>query len=58
MSLSKKQKKQLDVARKKLEKLHPLVRAAKQQMDDPEELTALKQQVAEIEAQIEKIKDG
>ncbi len=55
MALNKKQKKQLDVARKKLASLQRLVSDAKQQPDDPQELVQLQREVAEVEAQIEKI---
>lgn len=58
MTLNKKQKKQLDVARKKLVSLQRLVTAAKQQLDDPNELAQLQRQVAEVEAQIEKIQSS
>ncbi len=58
MSLNKKQKKQLDIARKKLTKLHQLVAAAKQQMDDPAELETLHNQIRDVETQIESIKNG
>lgn len=58
MSLNKKQKKQLDVARKKLTKLHQLAAATKQQMDDPSELESLQNQIKDLETQIESIKNG
>lgn len=57
MALNKKQKKQLDVARKKLAKLQQLATASKQQMDDPAELESLQNQIKELEAQIESIKN-
>lgn len=55
MALNKKQKKQLDVARKKLASLQRLLSDAKQQQDDPQELVNLQRQIAEVESQIEKI---
>jgi len=58
MALSKKQKKQIEVARRKLDRLWPLRAAAKQQLDDPQELEQLEQQIAAVEADIERIKQG
>lgn len=55
MGLNKKQKKQIDVARKKKAKLQVLLTAAKQQTDDPQEVINLQSQIAEIDANIEKI---
>jgi hypothetical protein len=58
MALNKKQKKQIDVSRKKLVKLHQLVASTKQQLDDPEELVALQKQIQDEEAKIESIKNS
>ena len=59
MALNEKQKKQLDIARKKLTKLQQLVAASKQQMDDPAEVELLQNQIVDLESQIESIKkDG
>ena len=58
MSLNKKQKKQLDVARKKLTKLQQLLTAVKQQTDEPAEVTSLQDEIAGVETQIEKIKNA
>ena len=58
MSLNKKQKKQLDVSRKKLTKLQQLLNAVKQQTDELAEITALQDEIAGVEAQIEKIKNA
>ena len=55
MALNKKQKKQLDVARKKLPGLHQLLAAAKKQMDDLQEVRDIEQRIADIERQIETI---
>ncbi len=55
MGLNKKQKKQIDVARKKKAKLQVLLTAAKQQTDDPQDVINLQNQIAEIDADIEKI---
>ncbi len=56
MTLNKKQKKQIDVLRQKIQKQRQLLTAAKQQMDDPAEVEQLQKEIAEHEAMIEKIK--
>ncbi|GAB4141660.1 MAG: hypothetical protein Tsb009_11470 [Planctomycetaceae bacterium] len=58
MALNKKQKKQMDVARKKLSNLQQLLSAAKKQLDDPAEVESLEKQIQEVELQIEAIKNG
>lgn len=56
--LNKKQKKQLDVERKKLAQLHLQLSGAKRQMDDPEEIARLQKEIAATEARIEKLKQA
>ena len=56
MGLNKKQKKQIDVLRKKQQKLQRLISAAKQQPDDPAEVPRLQGEMAAVETEIEKIK--
>jgi len=56
MGLNKKQKKQIDVARKKIQNLQQKLAGCKQQMDDPEEVRSLEAAIADQEAAIEKIK--
>lgn len=58
MGLNKKQKKQIDVLRKKQQKLQQLISAAKQQPDDPAEVPRLQGEMAAIEAEIENIKNS
>ena len=58
MALNKKQKKQLDVARKKLNELQQRLAGAKRQMDDPDEVTRLAAEVAQQQQQIQKIQEG
>ena len=58
MGLNKKQKKQIDVLRKKQQKLQQLVSAARQQPDDPTEVPRLQSELAVVEAEIEKIKNS
>ena len=55
MSLNKKQKKQLEVERKKLTHLHQLLNGAKQQMDDPQEVVRIQQEIAACESRIKKL---
>jgi len=54
--MDKKAKKKLAVLKPKLQRLQRLLAGAKQQVDDPEEITQLEQQVSETEAEIEKLK--
>lgn len=58
MTLNKKQKKQIEVARKKLNRLRELRTAAKQQLDDPQEVEQLEQHITAVQADIERIKQG
>lgn len=58
MGLNKKQKKQIDVARKKLTTLQQRLSAAKAQPDDPQEPARLQKEIDALEAEIEKIKAG
>ena len=53
--LNKKQKQQIDVARKKLAKLHQLLGYARNQPDDPAEVPRLEAEIADLQQQIEKI---
>ena len=57
MSLNKKQKKQLDVIKKKLENLRPKLSGSKQQMDDPAEVKRLEDEIADLEAQARAIRE-
>ncbi len=56
MGLDKKQKKQLEAAKKKLVKLRQQLAGARQQNDDPAEIPRLKQEVDTVEQQIHDIK--
>jgi hypothetical protein len=58
MGLNKKQKKQIEAAKNKLSKLRQLLTNAKKQPDDPAEIPRLEGEIAAIEANIEKIKNG
>lgn len=54
--MNKKTKKQLDVEHKKLTQLHLQLSGAKRQMDDPEEIARLQQEIAATETRLEKLK--
>ena len=54
MALNKKQKKQIEAARKKIQKNQQLLTAAKNQPDEPGEIDRLRQEIADLEAEIEK----
>ncbi len=58
MSLNKKQKKQLDVEHKKLKQLQLQYNGAKSQLDDPQEVARLEQEIAATNARIEKLKQA
>ncbi|MFO0977989.1 MAG: hypothetical protein U0996_16405 [Planctomycetaceae bacterium] len=56
MSLNKKQQKQIEATKNKIQRLQTLLNAAKKQPDDPQEIPQLEKQIAELNAEIEKIK--
>ena len=56
MGLNKKQKKQIEALRNKIQKNQVLISAQKDQPDDPAELVRLQAVNAKFEADIEKIK--
>ena len=56
--MDKKAKKRLEVLRQKVEKTQKLIAAAKQQTDDPDEVTQLETQIASFKAEIEQLKNG
>lgn len=55
MGLNKKQKKQIDIARKKLGELRQRLAGSKKQADDPEETRRLQEEIKTLETQVEKI---
>jgi len=57
-TVDKKQKKQLDAAKTRMQKLRQLLAGAKDQPDDPQEITRLKREIAEVEAQIHKLHES
>jgi peptidoglycan hydrolase CwlO-like protein len=58
MALNKKQKKQIEAAKNKIQRLQHLLNAARKQPDDPEDIPKLEAQIASLQAEIEKIRNG
>ena len=56
--MDKKAKKRLEILRQKVQKSEKLLAAAKQQTDEPDEVANIERQIAEIKAEIDKIKNG
>jgi hypothetical protein len=56
MTLNKKQKKQIDVERKKLSQLQMQLSGAKKQLDDPAEVQRLEKEIAATNDRLEKLK--
>ena len=54
-ALDKNQKKQLDAAKTRMQKLRQLLAGAQDQPDDPQEIARLKREIAEVEATIHKL---
>jgi hypothetical protein len=57
MALNKKQQKQIDAAKNKILRLRELLKAAKNQPDDPKEIPRLEKEIADLNAEIEKIRN-
>jgi ribosomal protein L29 len=57
MALDKKQKKQLDLDQKKLAQLRQQLSGAKKQLDDPDEVRRLEQDIATTQTRIDKLKE-
>jgi hypothetical protein len=55
MALDKKHKKQLEAAKTRMQKLRQLLAGAKDQPDDPNEITRLKSEIADLEEQMRKL---
>lgn len=58
MALNKKQKKQIEALKNKLQKAQQLLSAARNQPDDPADVPRLEKEVADLQAEIDKIKNG
>jgi hypothetical protein len=57
MTMNKKQKKQIDALKNKLQRVQQLLNAARKQPDDPKDIPMLEKQIAEINAEMEKIRN-
>lgn len=57
MALNKKQQKQIDAAKNKILRLRELLKAAKNQPDDPKEIPRLEKEIADLNTEIEKIRN-
>ncbi len=57
MALNKKQQKQIEAVKNKIQRLRQLLNAAKNQPDDPQEAPRLEKEIAALNAEIEKIKN-
>ncbi|MDG1896117.1 MAG: hypothetical protein P8J37_14535 [Fuerstiella sp.] len=58
MALNKKQKKQIEALKNKIQKDLQLLSAAKDQPDDPADVPRLEKKISDMQAEIEKIKNG
>lgn len=58
MALNKKQKKQLEVIRKKIPSLRQQLAGEKEQMDDPARVKALEDEITKLETQAREIREG
>jgi DNA-binding FrmR family transcriptional regulator len=56
--MDKKLKKKQDVLRQRLQKLQQQLAGARKQMDDPEEVRRLENDIATTQAELDKIKDA
>lgn len=54
--MDKKIKKKLETLRARLQKLHGQLAGAKKQRDDPDEVRRLEKEIADAEAEVEKLK--
>ncbi|MFO1000569.1 MAG: hypothetical protein U0936_09525 [Planctomycetaceae bacterium] len=57
MALNKKQQKQIEAAKNKITRLRGLLAAAKNQPDDPKEIPRLEKEIADLNAEIERIRN-
>lgn len=56
--MDKKAKKRIDLLNQRLQKLRQQLAGAKKQMDEPEEVTRLEREIKEVNAELEKLKQG
>mgnify|MGYP000371487940 CR=1 FL=1 len=58
MALNKKQKKQIEAFKNKIQKAQQLLSAARNQPDDPADVPRLEKEIADYQSEIDKIKNG
>ena len=58
MALNKKQKKQIEAAKNKIQRVQQLLNAARKQPDDPADIPRLEGELANLQAEIEKIRNA
>ena len=58
LPVDKRTKKKIDTANRRLQMLRQQLAGAKKQADDPAELEGLKQQIAQLEAELAKLKSA
>ncbi|NQT13834.1 MAG: hypothetical protein HQ582_13860 [Planctomycetes bacterium] len=56
--MDKKSKKKTQALNQRIQKLHQQLAGARKQADEPGEIAALEQQIAEAEAQVAKLKES
>ena len=56
--MDKKAKKRIEVLRKRQEKLRQQLAGAKSQMDDPAEVESIEKEIADVKAEIERLKNS
>jgi hypothetical protein len=54
--MDKKAKKRIDLLQQRLQKLRQQLAGAKKQMDEPEDVTRLEREIAEVNVELEKLK--
>ena len=58
MALNKKQKKQIEALKNKIQKEQQLLAAARDQPDDPADIPRLEKKITDMQAEIEKLRNG
>lgn len=56
--MDKKAKKRIDLLNQRLQKLRQQLAGAKQQVDDPEDAVRLEREIADVSAELEKLKQS
>ncbi|MEX0712159.1 MAG: hypothetical protein WD278_07400 [Pirellulales bacterium] len=56
--MDKKAKKRIDLLNQRLQKLRMQLAGAKKQMDDPADVTRIEREIAEVTAELDKLKGG